>query len=178
MQELCCQTRNVFLFLNFLPEFLSSNKSTVSQIQSKWPFLIFLFLFSHCLNKNHWHILKEKLKVGVCTWTDSFGISQTRFINQTSVDSLTHFLISSLYLWNFFHSLMEVYLWLFCKAFWGETWTGKCSNSQCFTQNYRKVSRSYALTFRINGHCSLSKENNQRNSKLIAFNFKNKPKCL
>lgn len=122
MQELCYQTRNVFvLFFNFLPEFLSSNKSTVSQIQSKWPFPIFLFLFIHCLNKNHWHILKEKLKVGVCTWTDSFGISQTRFIHQTSVDPLTHFLISSSYLWNFFHSLMEVCLWLFCKAFgWGE----------------------------------------------------------
>ena len=81
----------LLLFFKFCQKFLSSDKSTISQIQSKhdlfWSLLFFLFMV---YKKTHWHILKEKLKVGVFTWIHSFGISQTTFVSQISHDPLTH----------------------------------------------------------------------------------------
>lgn len=69
-------------------------------------------------------------------------------------------------------SLSSAVLWSLLR---GGTWIGKCNNSHCFIQNYQKVSRSCILTFRMDGHWSLSKEKYNCNSSFIIFNCKNNP---
>lgn len=161
VQELCCQTRNLLvLFFKFLSEFLSSNKSTISQIQSKcdlfWSFssLSKIQPLTHLERKAQgrsfhmnwllWYFLNTIYKSNI-SWP--FDPYSHKFFVSVKFLSLTDDSLPSAVLLRLL----------------GGTWTGKYSNLHCFIQNYKKMSWSCNLTFRIGGHYSLPKENDHCN---------------
>lgn len=182
VQELCCQTRNhLFCFLFFCFNFYQNSslliKARYPRSKANVTFSDLSFSFYSLSKKNpHWHVLKEKLKVGVFTWTHSLGISPTRFVSQTSVDSLTHiFKVSHICEISFIHRGQFV-CGCFVKPSGGTHGQANAATPTASFKTIQKLSRTCILTFKIDRYCFLSKENDKCNSKLITFDYVNKPK--
>lgn len=104
-------------FSNFVRNSFLLIKAQYPRSKANMTFSDLSFSFYSWSAKTHWHILKEKLEVGLFTWILSFGISQTTFVSQISGDPLTHtlmeFFISVKFLSFTYGSLSSAILWKF-----------------------------------------------------------------